>query len=112
MVLIGCGTDGRPDPAEWRMRWEEVQAAIPDRSELEGVDPTPLCGDVIGVLREIGPTLVPTPDRSADEAVEGWLSAADETFFECPPDSGEITGFDAAYEELERFRREVEDGLS
>jgi hypothetical protein len=112
VVAIGCASDGdRPDPGEWRVMWEEVQAAIPDRSELDVADPTPLCEDAMGVLREMGPSLSPTPDRAADEAVDGWLSTADETFFECPPQSGELTGFDEAYQELERFRREVEDGL-
>lgn len=112
LVLAGCDAAGnRPDESEWRTVWDQVRADIPDRSELDVADPLPVCQQTLGALRGHQPLLAPSPARAVDAAVEGWMEVADETFFECPPRSGELQGFDEAYQEMARFEREIETGL-
>ena len=99
LVFVACG-EGRPSVAEWQTSWNTIRAEIPPASELSDPPNMDLCARTLGIIRTEAPSLTPTPDLSTDDAVADWLSIAEAAFFECPPDSGEITSFAVAYDEL------------
>lgn len=79
---------------------------LPDRSVGEPIPAT--CSEALVALREVAPTLRPTPDKSIDGTVDQWLLIAEETMFECPPETGELTSFEDAYAELDRLAAQVD----
>ncbi len=74
-----------------------------------GGEPTPSeCSEALVMLREVAPNLRPTPDEAIDGTVDQWLLVAEETMFECPPETGEFTSFEEAYAELDRLASQVD----
>lgn len=110
LVISSCGS-ARPTAAEWLDRWERALALVPDRALLDGPDVEAVCERALAALREERQLLLPTADASIDGAVRSWLEVAEETFFECPPRTGELQGFDLAYQRLADFESEVAAGL-
>lgn len=112
VVLGACG-DGavsRDGPGNWRSDWDAVVGLVPPQNAL-GDDPRQLCDATLGALRIARAELPDPPDASLVGPVEGWLELAEGTFFECPPDGGDVIGFDAAYAELARFEAEIDAAL-
>ncbi len=107
LIFVACA-EQRPSVAEWQSSWDTIRAQIPAESDLADPPDRDLCAQTLGAIRTDAPSLTPTPDLSSDDAVADWLSIAEAAFFECPPDSGEITSFAVAYEELRRLEREVD----
>jgi hypothetical protein len=107
LVLSGCG-GGPPDIETWTARWEEAKAFVPDLSAFADGPDERLCDEVLVELREVREDLVPAPDELLGITVDEWLRHAETIFFECPPETGPVVGFDAAYAELDRLEREVE----
>ena len=52
--------------------------------------------------------MFPTPDLAVDDPVRDWIDAAEDAFFECPPNSELARGFPEMYRRLRRFQGEVE----
>lgn len=112
VAVAGCQGESRPDAAEWQVHWDRVLAAVPTAEELESAeDPKPMCDEALTLVREERMNLSPAPEPTLDDPVEDWLNVADETFFECPPRSGDIQGFAEAYERLDDYRAEVDAAL-
>lgn len=63
------------------------------------------------MLREERLTVLPSPAAEADAAVEAWFELAEETFFECPPRSGDLQGFGEAFERMAAYEAEIESAL-
>lgn len=111
-ALVACGNnpDTGPSAEGWRQDWDAIVGLVPPRDAL-GTDPEQLCSDTLGALRAARPELPPVPDPSLVGLVEDWFELAESTFFECPPDGGDIVGFDAAYDELARYEAGVDASL-
>jgi hypothetical protein len=110
-LLVSCGGD-RPAVDEWQSEWTTVVQALPRPADLDVADPGELCGTALAMLREERLALVPSPVAEVDAVVEAWLELAEETFFECPPRSGDLQGFGEAFERLAAYETEIESGLS
>jgi len=107
-VLVVACSGGRPAMSEWAERWNETVASLPDPADVASLeDPRPLCDEVVATIRTKSVELVPTPDAALDGPVDAWVRVAEEMFFECPPRSGEIQGFDEGYGELAQYQAEV-----
>lgn len=111
MLLSACDA-GPPDVASWTARWEEAKGLVPDLAAFDAGPDEALCDQVLVHLREAREDLVPAPDELLGVAVDDWLRHAETIFFECPPETGPVVGFPAAYAELDRLEREVESLLS
>jgi len=111
LILVGCGREARPELAEWETHWNRVVSQVPTIDDLDVDDPKPLCDQALALVREERVYLIPTPELSLDDPVDDWLNVADETFFECPPRSGDIQGFDEAYLLLDDYLAEVQAAL-
>jgi len=111
LLLASCGLGSRPSVAEWQPAWTAVTEAIPTQAQLGDPADKDMCATTLGVIRENAPDLSPTPDLSTDDAVSDWLSIAETTFFECPPDTGEISSLSVAYEEMDRLTSDVNNAL-
>lgn len=107
LVVSSCSGSARPDVAEWRTDWLAVVDGIPDLATIEAATSRDLCSSTLAMLRSRSGDLTPTPDLAIDDTVRKWIEVAEDTFFECPPRSGELDSFAAAYAELERFQAEV-----
>ena len=112
LVLNACQREVRPSVSDWQGHWNRVIAAVPAVEALEGEDAKSLCDTALTLLREERQYLLPAPESTLDDPVDDWLSVADETFFECPPRSGEIQGFDEAFTLLDDYQAEVEAALA
>ena len=106
MIVSACSSVSRPGTAEWTPTWEAAKAVLPDIAVGEPDEAT--CSDALVQLREIAPDLRPTPDDSIDETVDRWLVVAEETMFECPPETGPFNSFEAAYRELGNLSDEID----
>jgi hypothetical protein len=106
VLVSACGLIERPQPAQWIPLWEDAKAILPDLTVGEPSEAE--CSAALVLLREAAPALRPTPDDSIDETVDRWLLIAEETMFECPADTGDLTTFDAAYLELDRLADQVD----
>lgn len=111
LTLVGCAGQARPERAEWQQHWDRVIEQVPDLPDLQVEDPKPVCDAALSLVREERVYLIPTPEVSLDDPVDDWLNVADETFFECPPRSGDIQGFDEAYLLLDDYLAEIQAAL-
>lgn len=108
LVASSCGGESRPSATEWQTGWEEIQALVPDATDL-GVPPDKdLCNEAHVGIRYEAQQLVPTPDPIVDDAFQDWTEVATGMFFECPPREPGMRGFDEGYAELARFAAEVD----
>ncbi len=112
LLLNACQREARPPVSEWQGHWDRVIAAVPTVEALSGDDAKSLCDTALTLLREERLYLLPAPESTLDDPVEDWLSVADETFFECPPRSGEVQGFAEAFVLLDDYQAEVEAALA
>lgn len=110
-MLASCGEGDRPSTEAWLAEWESLTASVPTEAELGDPPDSDLCARTLARIREAAPDIRVTPDLASDAPVEEWVSVAEAAFFECPPDSGEITSFAETFEELDRIEREVAAGL-
>jgi hypothetical protein len=111
LVVAACGTS-RPSADEWAPQWHDLTAAIPSTAALGDPPDETVCRDSLGLLRSSRGDLFPTPDQDIDDAVNEWVSVAEDAFFECPPSSQAVPDFAAAYEQLARLEAEVEAALA
>jgi hypothetical protein len=113
LALVGsCGSPDRPAAGEWAARWYAMVSSMPALDALDLEDPSPLCDLALTRVREERQLLVPTPDPAFDAPVEGWMDLADETFFECPPRSGDVHGFEEALAEMALLEAQVDASLA
>lgn len=112
VVASACQAENRPAVEEWRAHWDRVIAAVPTEEALSGEDAKTLCDTALTLLREERQYLLPAPESTLDDPVDDWLNVADETFFECPPRSGEIQGFAEAFVLMDDYHAEVEAALA
>jgi hypothetical protein len=110
-VLAGGCSPARPASAEWAPAWQAAQDGIPPIETLTEGDAEMACERTLASIRALRGGIVPTHDPTLDGLVRGWLQVAETTFFECPPRSGVVVGFEEAYAELERYRLEMEAGI-
>lgn len=108
LVFVGCANDSRPSRSEWQVHWDRVVAQVPALDDLAVEDPRPACEEALALVREERVYLIPAPEVTLDDPVDDWLSVADETFFECPPRSGDIQSFEQAYGLLDDYMAEVQ----
>jgi hypothetical protein len=106
LMITSCG-ETRPDATTWEENWSNVLAIVPGQDFLDD-DPSELCQVTLAALRQSEKGLFPTPDKSLDAPVRGWLEVAEGAFFDCPPADG---GFPAAYTELDRLEAEIDASL-
>ena len=106
LIVSACSSVSRPATAEWTPTWEAAKAVLPDIAGGEPDEET--CSAALVQLREVAPDLRPTPDDSIDETVDRWLVIAEETMFECPPDTGELNSFESAYTELDLLGDQID----
>ena len=106
MIVSACSSVARPETSEWIPIWEAAQAVLPDIAAGEPDEET--CSTALVQLREVAPDLRSTPDDSIDETVDRWLVIAEETMFECPPDTGEFISFESAYTELDLLGDQID----
>ena len=106
-TLTGCARQG-PTMAEWRPRWETLRAQVPPVTAFASGPDAALCEQTLVILRESRDSVLPAPDEVIDAAVTDWLAHADTLFFECPPEEGELVGFEAAYRRLDSIAAEIE----
>ena len=112
LLLGACDRNVRLDAAEWQDTWSSILGVIPDRTDL-GSPPDPgLCQATLRGIREQSEELLPTPSATVDELAKEWITVAERSFFECPPDGQDITSFDDAYAEMERIEEAIAAGLS
>lgn len=111
LALVGCADGARPDRAEWQQHWDRVVEQVPDLADLEVEDPKPVCDAALSLVREERVYLIPAPELALDDPVDDWLNVADETYFECPPRSGDVQGFEEAYVLLDDYQAEIEAAL-
>lgn len=107
VVLAGCSSAGRPTVAEWQPAWDQLVDGIPTASEIGQPPDRSLCTQGLGLVRSSQAGLFPTPDRAIDDAVNEWVSVAEDAFFECPPSSSAIPDMDFAYGQLARLEAEI-----
>ena len=107
LVLVACSIE-RPGYSEWRQHWDRVVTYVPTLDDLGVEDPKAVCDEALILVREERVYLVPAPQVTLDDPVHNWLGVADETFFECPPRSGDVHGFERAYQLLDEYAAEVE----
>jgi hypothetical protein len=115
VVLAGCGGDDRPSAATWRATWEQAQQIVPASDALDGPVAEAACQDALGELRTIREDLIPGPDQVVGEAATAWIDHAEQMFFDCFEDGsgdGSATVVADAYDELERYRDEVDAALA
>ena len=112
LLLASCGEPDRPTVGEWLPTWSAALETVPPPEAFADGPDEDLCETTLGELREFGADILPAPDAALDPAVRGWIETAEDLFFECPPNDGDVRGFPAAYAELDRFRSEVEAGLT
>lgn len=106
--LVACSGQSRPSRAEWRQHWDRVVERVPTLDDLDVDDSKAQCVEALALVREERVYLIPAPEVALDDPVDDWLNVADETFFECPPRSGEIRGFEQAYVLLDDYVAEVQ----
>lgn len=108
LMLVACGGD-RPAASEWRATWEAVTAGIPELSIVteDGPDAA-VCETTLAYLRSNRAELLPSPDLAIDDAVNSWFEIAEDAFFECPPESAQMSSFSDAYAELGVLEAEIE----
>lgn len=112
-VLVACGSgQGRPDPATWQARWDDVRALVPPADTFRPTPDGQACEDVLVDLREARPTLSPAPDEAVDEALTAWITVAESTFFECFDDEAGADDVDTAYGRLGQLEAEVDAALA
>lgn len=111
LVLVACSRDTRPDPAEWQDTWNSTLQVIPDQTDLGSPPDEQLCQAALREIRENSEELLPTPSATVDELANEWITVAERSFFECPPDGQDITSFDDAYAEMERIEEAIAAGL-
>jgi len=107
IVTGGCSNASRPDVGEWRSRWLGVIDELPEEVELSGNAAEDVCAETLALLRSTSGDLLPTPDLAIDDTVRQWIALAEDAFFECPPQGGEINSFARAYAEMDRLQAEV-----
>lgn len=103
LLVVAC-SEARPAVDAWSGQWGDLRSQLPADSTSAQQLSDEQCRDILGLLRQRGPDLIPAPDGVADETVRDWLEEAEATFFECPPSDG----FGAAYERLVRLEAEIE----
>jgi hypothetical protein len=108
VVLAACSSASRPSVAEWQPAWDQLIGGIPTVSEIGQPPDRSLCTRGLGLVRSSQAGLFPTPDRAIDDAVNEWVSVAEDAFFECPPSSSAIPDMDFAYGQLARLEAEVD----
>lgn len=106
VTTTACG-NARPTADEWVPLWTEMLSAIPSLERLTAADPKPSCDEALAAVRDGQSSLKPTPDRAIDDAVNRWVSVAESTFFQCPPETEDLAGFEGAFEELTRLEAEI-----
>lgn len=111
LTVSACGESARPATNDWLVEWQSLTASLPSEAELGDPPDMELCARTLARIRETAPALRITPELAADAPVEQWISVAEATFFECPPESGDIDGFADAFANLERIEQEVAAGL-
>lgn len=107
LVLGSCVAD-RPSQDDWLIAWQGSQVPVDTARLFDPPLSNEQCQDTLAQLREWRTQVEPTPDRTIDRAVREWFQAAEESFFECPPDDG----FEATFTELDRLRAEVDAALT
>jgi len=107
VILAACSSASRPTVAEWQLRWDALVDGIPTSAEIGRPPDQSLCTDGLGLVRSSQAGLFPTPDRAIDDAVNEWVSVAEDAFFECPPSSSAIPDMDFAYGQLARLEAEI-----
>jgi hypothetical protein len=106
MVVAAC-SGSRPTVDEWQPSWDQLIGGIPTSAELGRPPDRSLCTEGLGLVRSAQAGLFPTPDRAIDDAVNEWVSVAEDAFFECPPSSRAIPDMDFAYGQLARLEAEI-----
>lgn len=112
LLLMGCGTTDRPDPATWRESWQQMLSVIPDQEELDLPFPEETCQQILAEIRDGAGSLLPAPSRTVEDLVNEWVGVAQTAFFECPPQEQDFESFDDAYTELNRIEESIETALS
>ncbi len=105
--LSAC-SNSRPTVDEWLPLWDQAVALIPSQAELGDPPSEDLCEQVLVNLREVSVDLALTPEETLDAAVDAWIGVAEQAFFECPPEEGEISNLDEAYEEMAQLQTEID----
>lgn len=111
LTVSACGESARPATDDWLVEWERLTASLPSEAELGDPPDMQMCARTLARIREAAPALRITPELAADAPVEQWISVAESTFFECPPERGDTDGFEEAFANLERIEQEVAAGL-
>lgn len=112
LLLGACSRDSRPDPAAWQVTWDSTLEVIPSQAVLGSPPDAQTCQTALREIREHSEELLPTPSATVDELATEWITVAERSFFECPPDGQDITSFDDAYAEMERIEEAIAAALS
>lgn len=112
LLLGACGRGPRPDPDEWQDTWDSMLAVVPSESDLGSPPNEQVCQSALRGIREHSEDLIPSPSVTVDDLANEWVTVAERSFFECPPDGQDITSFDDAYEEMARIEQAIAAALS
>jgi hypothetical protein len=111
LILMGCASADRPDPATWRQSWMRMIALIPELEDLGSPPEQEICQEILADVRDGTSSLLPAPSTTVDDLVAEWVSVAETAFFECPPREHDFQSLDDVYAELDRIEESIETAL-
>lgn len=109
VVVSACSAEATQE--EWRADWDALLEQIPPVETMLAADDDAamdLCAGVLGTLRTSAEDLQRTPDADLETAAFAFVDFAEGVFFECPLHSGDHTGWEAGYAEMEHLKAAVE----
>lgn len=108
VVLLTAACSDNPDLADWEQGWRDTYAALPTLADVSVDDPTSICSETVGMLREATAKYTDAPNADLGEAFLEWSQYAESVYFECPPHDETGPGFEQAYEEMHRLAAEID----
>ncbi len=102
VLVVACASD-RPSVETWmNQQWAPIVQTVPGPTEAT----SSVCEEALSELRERATGLDPAPSEELQEAVHGWLNAAESLMFACASEPG--FDYTPDYERLLLRQDEVE----
>jgi hypothetical protein len=109
VALASCSS--KLSTAEWETEWNGLLGDLPTLDAVTGASDAALseiCTEALGTLRTAAVDLMRAPEPDLERTALTYVDFAESVFFECPIRTGDHTGFEAGFEEMDRLQTAVE----